>query len=833
MTVCRSRRRRLAQLAKRFIVTLCAAGLLPVAASADGALTAADPGAAAAIEEIVVTAQRREENLQKTSVPIDVLSGNELRNANVLNMTDLTAAVPGLQIGEGAGPVQIYIRGVGDFGSTPINNPAVATNIDGVYVARTQALAGNFFDVARVEVLDGPQGTLYGRNASGGAINIITNRPSFDAVSGYGDVEVGNLYLHEFQGALNLPVSSDLAVRLAGQAVDRNGYVSPTGGDDDKHQATRLQALWRTDNVTLLVGGDYAHVGGIGPDFVVFSNNNAGTGSPYTSELSAPARNYFYAAAATQRLCIPGGFFPGYSVAGNCPPVAPYPSPPFPPGAVGPYDSLVAFPSAVPQQDNKFYDAHAELTVDFGAAQLTVLPAHRVAELDNTTFPGSFLYTSQGTSTANSVETRLGGTSSSLKWVGGLYYFKEIYDSNENIDAGLIQDNSPVTDQSTRSEAAFGEVTFSISPATRLIAGARYTSDHKNLADTLTATPPTIAFLPVSPQGIGCFMALPKPCVLESIAGDATFNKPTWKVGLEHDLARDNMLYATVSTGFKAGGFNQAASVINPSAPSSFQPETLTAYELGSKNRFLDQRLQVNVELFYWDYKNHQEPHINLDGQDQIDFAYTNAGKATSSGVDLEVEWQATSADRLNGTVEYNHAYYNSFTYDVPNNASGGPFARGAGNGFSSFEPLSPLAANTACATSPITAGPLMGGVHVDCSGYQLLHAPSWMATAGFSHRFTFASGGSLTPALDAQYSGPQWLAIDFLPAERAPSYVTTNATLTYVAASDHWSIVAFGRNLTNQTVETVAFENPFIAGYVTGSVGLPRTYGARLSVRF
>ena len=203
--------------------------------------------------------------------------------------------------------------------------------------------------MARVEVLKGPQGTLYGRNASGGAINIITNRPSFDAVSGYGDVEVGNYSLREFQGALNLPVSSDLAVRLAGQAVDRDGYVSPTGGDDDKHQAARLQALWRTDNVTLLVGGDYAHVGGIGPDFVVLSNNNAGTGSPYTSELSAPARNYFYAASATQRLCIPGGFFPGYSVAGNCPAVAPYPAPPFPPGAVGPYDSLVAFPSAVPQ----------------------------------------------------------------------------------------------------------------------------------------------------------------------------------------------------------------------------------------------------------------------------------------------------------------------------------------------------------------------------------------------------------------------------------------------------------------------------------------------------
>ena len=832
MTGNRSSPRRLAQLFKKFIVTLCAVWL-PVVVLAEGTPTAAAPGAAAAIEEIVVTAQRREENLQKTSVPIDVVSGEALKNANVLRMTDLSAVVPGLQIGQGAGPTQIYIRGVGDFGSTPINNPAVAANIDGVYVARSQALEGNFFDVARVEVLKGPQGTLYGRNASGGAINIITNRPSFDAVSGYGEVEVGNYSMRAFQGALNLPVSSNLAVRLSGQAVDRDGYVPTTGGNDDKHQAGRLQVLWSTDNVTLLIAGDYAHVGGVGPDFVVQSNNRAGTGSPYTSELSPAARNYFYAAAATQGLCIPGGFFPGYSGAGDCPAMAPYPSPPFPPGAAGPYDSLVAFPNGLPRQDNKFYDAHAELTVDFGASQLTVLPAHRVAELDNTTFPGSFLYMSEGTSTANSMEARLGGTSSSLKWVGGLYYFKETYDSNENIDAGLIQDNSPVTDQSTRSEAAFGEVTFSITPETRLIAGARYTSDHKYLATTLTSTPPTIAYLPVSPQGTGCFMGLPKPCTLESIAGDATFNKPTWKVGFEHDLAPDNMLYATASRGFKAGGFNQAASVTNPSAPSQFAPETLTAYELGSKNRFFDQRLQVNVELFYWDYLNHQEPHINLDGQDQIAFAYTNAGKATSNGADLEVEWQATKADRLNGSVEFNHSYYNSFTYDVPNNASGGPFARGVGNGFGSTDPMSPLAANTACATSAITAGPLTGGVHVDCSGFQLLHAPTWSSSAGYSHRFTFDARGSLTLALDAQYSGPRWLAIDFLAAERAPSYVTTDASLTYVAASNNWSVAAFGRNLTNETVETVAFENPFIAGYVAGSVGPPRTYGARLSVRF
>jgi iron complex outermembrane receptor protein len=819
------------------MLALGAAGL-PIAAFAQTAPEATGPQATApeavpVIEEVIVTAQRREENLQKTSVPMDVVSGDELKNANVVQMTDLSATVSGLQIGNGAGPTQIYIRGIGDFGSTPITNPAVATNIDGDYVARTQALAGNFFDVARVEVLKGPQGTLYGRNASGGAINIITNRPDFNTFGGYGDLEVGNYSTASLEGALNLPITSDLAVRVAGQVVSRDGYVSTTGGNDDKHQAGRIQILWRHEGVTLLLAGDYAHNGGVGPDSVVMSDNHAGTGSALTSALSPQAMSYFYAASAAQGLCVPAGFFPGYPVTGNCPAAAPYPTPPFPPGTVAPYDSLVAFPGARPYQDNTFYDAHAELTVDLGAAQLTVLPAHRVAELDNTTFPGSFGYTSQGTSKTDSLEARLGGSNDILKWVGGLYYFKEVYDSNENIDAGLIQDNSPVTDQSTRSEAAFGELSYSVTRSTRLIAGARYTSDTKDLATTLTAIPPTIAYLPVSPQGISCAMGLPNPCVLESVAGEASFDKFTWKTGLEHDLAADNMLYATASEGFKAGGFNEAASISNPSAPSTFQPETLIAYELGSKNRFLDERLQVNLELFYWDYQNHQEPHINLDGQGQVGFTYANAGRATSDGGDLELEWRASNADRLRGSVEYNHAYYNSFSYDVPFNPLGAPFARGAGNGFASSDPMSPLAANTACATSGIATGPLAGGVHVDCSDFQMLHAPTWTASGGYSHRFGFHTGDSLTLALDAQYSDSRWLAIDFLPSERAPSYVLANAALTYASAHDHWSISLFGRNLLNDNVYTIAFENPFTAGYVTGSVGLPRTYGCRLSVRF
>src|SRR6185437_11419070 len=146
----------------------------------------------AGLSEIVVTAQRFEENAQRSSVAIQVLPAQELERANVNEATDLNRIVPGLQIGTGGGAAQIYIRGVGDFAASALSNPAVAVNVDGVYVSRAQAVNSNFYDLARIEVLKGPQGTLYGRNASGGAVNLITNRPSLGGEEGNVELTGGN-----------------------------------------------------------------------------------------------------------------------------------------------------------------------------------------------------------------------------------------------------------------------------------------------------------------------------------------------------------------------------------------------------------------------------------------------------------------------------------------------------------------------------------------------------------------------------------------------------------------------------------------------------------------
>ena len=202
-----------------------------------------------------MTAQRREETLQKSSLEIQLVSGAELTSEGVTQAKDLNALVPGLQIAQGGSATQIFIRGVGDISSSELSNPGVAFNVDGVYVGRPEAVASTFYDVQRVEVLEGPQGTLYGRNTSGGAINVITNQPSTSAgTTGYVSFEGGNYALKHGTGALNYtdqraslrcaPLSmSSIAMDISATARTTTS-TRPDGSTYSGSQATRCP-YWR------------------------------------------------------------------------------------------------------------------------------------------------------------------------------------------------------------------------------------------------------------------------------------------------------------------------------------------------------------------------------------------------------------------------------------------------------------------------------------------------------------------------------------------------------------------------------------------------------------
>lgn len=764
-------------------ISILALGFVSANAMAQSAPANADSDASSAestamdptgITDIVVTAERRTSSVQRTSIPMEVLGSDALKSAGVAQATDLTRLTAGVQIGAVGPTPQVYIRGVGDFGSTAVSNPAVAFNIDGVYVARTQSISGNFYDVQRVEILKGPQGTLYGRNASGGAVNVITNRPDMNGISANLGFEVGSYSQISADGAINLPVASNLALRLAYQVMHREGYSS-TGLGDDKHQSVRLQALWEPrDGISLLVSGDYTHMGGLGASYVLFPRLPGR--SPWT-DVTDPAVSGLYEAAS-----------------------------PFP-GAINSPDAQRA------GQNMRFANIHAEFNADLGFATLTVLPSYRYAKMSYTAFPtfeyrvgqdlGAFPDRPE-TSRATTAEVRLGHDTANLKWVVGGYFFDEKQHADSLVYSGLIQNSFTSPELASRSYAAFGQATYSVLPALRLIVGGRYTYDRREAV--------SLRKYNVFPS-LGCLDPATPACLVEDLRGRKVFRNFSWKAGFEWDVAPQSMAYATASRGFKAGGLSLSGALEGGTSPATYRPEILTAYEVGIKNRFLGNKLQVNLEAFYWDYKDHQESLVTLDGNGVIGQVFINAGKARQFGGSIDIVARPTQSDTFRVAAEYLSSKYTEFVYQQP----------------AAF--IAP--GSTGCQLTPAgvgMAGPLL---NIDCTGFQLTHAPKWTGNASYSHRFDLADGSYIEAQSGLTFASSRWLAPEFIANERAPGYVSIDASIRYALGDDNASLTLFVRNLTKETVYTGGIESPFVPGLVAANIGPPRTFGARAEFKF
>ena len=729
------------------------------------AQTPAEPDDAAVIGEVTVTAQRYQESAQRSSLAIQVLSADELQRAVVTEATDLNRIVPGLQIGTGGGASQIYIRGVGDFAASALSNPAVAVNVDGVYISRPQGINSNFYDLERIEVVKGPQGTLYGRNASGGAVNLITARPQFDGMHGNLSATLGDYSLRHFEGALNLPLSDTVAVRGAFNFSERDGYLSD-GTDDEDRKAARVRLLWQPgENFSVLVNVDGAKEKGNGPGYVQLPR--PGGSDPWRS-ASSPEANGILASTP------PIGFL-----------VAPIGT-----------DSF---------RDNEFWNVSAELNWDFGAATLTVLPAYRDVQISERNYPAGLRNTiPDASSKQKTLEARLSNTTDALKWVAGLYYYDEDQEAQQEIYQGLFQDQSGSYFPKTRSYAAFGQATFSVTDTLRLIGGARYTDEDRKVTGSLYTNTPN-----------GLPPGTPLPALLVEFDGDRSFSSTTWKAGIEYDVTPENMLYFTASTGFKAGGFNQTVAPLD-----AYEPEKLTAYELGSRNRFFDGRVQLNFELFDWDYEDNQIAHVIFDPLGNINLVTQNAGQATIRGANVDLQVALTSVDRLRTFVEFNDTKYDSFVYDTAYSIFGSPL----------FNP-----ASTDCPVGAPFAGELFGTqlISVNCTGYPLPRAPKWTASAGYDHTFRLSNGSSLNAALSGQHLSERYTGFEFVAAQKAASARTYDFDVSYVSPSGRLMLGAFVHNIDNEPVYTGGSVQGFAPPLVYATVGPPRTYGIRLRYDF
>jgi iron complex outermembrane receptor protein len=784
-----------------------------------GALSAGAPAAAegSGIQDIVVTAQRREENLQRAAVAISAVTGDALREAGVTRPTELTAVVPSLQVATAAGPYNVfYLRGVGNFNANAFSDAGIAFNFDGVYIGRPSGSTGFFYDLERVEVVKGPQGTLYGRNATGGAINVISRKPDLGTFGVVASAEYGNYDALRLDAAVNLPLGDIAAVRLAGIHVRHDGYMNDGTDDQDDLGGRASLRVDATPDLRLDIVADYFRQRGQGPG-----------ATPLLAPQGVPTPTTF---SLDDRIGI-------FSPAGE----ALYTS-----QRAGPFGrNFYPFPAGYqPFQKNEAWGVAGTLNWDNSLGTVTLIAAHREIGLNYLSYTPAFQVLEENRTKQNSAELRFATTEDfPLRAIIGAFYFNEktrgepgAYSSNWNgqFDSDLKLD--------TESEAIFGRLTYAITPEVRLTVGARQTWEDKSFSGTRISltrvcfapscpNAPPLPFQPL-PPALGTFpsVVVPGPpfgpapyggfpdvvaapnlaqiAVIVNNNEQRDFRKFTWRAGADWDITSHNLLYASFETGFKSGGF-----FFSPGR-NSYEPETIEAFTLGSKNRFLDNRLQVNIELFHWRYKDQQISHlINIGGIPT--FATENVGRATFKGFEIETELRPAANTTLSADVQYLDAEYNNFEFLQANQS-------GIAN---------PAIFNgTGCPTTGFDAATNNSFV-VDCSGRRPVNAPKWTVNLGAQQRIPVSFGEIVLDAR-AHYQSTTLIGLEFVPIEYQEGFWLTDAAATYYAPDRQYFIGAFVNNIFDETVASHMFPTPG-TNLFPATLRPPRSYGIRAGFEF
>jgi iron complex outermembrane receptor protein len=596
---------------------LSAAG--PAAAQTAPSTPAKVAETSVAVAEVVVTAERRETAVQSTPIAITALTSESLERANVQTVERLVQLTPSMHFNDVIGEAFLSIRSVGGEPNTSAGgDPSVSFNVDGVYIARPTSVSSILFDVERIEVLRGPQGTLYGRNATGGAINVITKAPNFTEFGGTADVLFGNYNDRRARAAINIPLVTDrVALRLSAVSDRRDGYLKnlsfPNGSGDLNDldvNAYRAQLGFRfTDDVELTLRADTTHRGGNGP--------------------MLKAQGPFGNPALT------------------APPPRGYGAPP------NPDDPFAIYQDQPSKFDVKETGVSGELRWHGpGKAGLTVIAAHRKADYrfsrDQDSSGARFaISVADQSAQQDTVEARLASESSGpLTWLGGAYYFREKGFSTVVLSVlapsgAVLLTARPRLDIVSVSKAVFGQATYALNDRLNLTGGLRYTWDQKDAVQYVRTGPQNI----VTPSS-------------------SSWSAPTGKVTVDYKLNPNAFLYGTISRGYKAGGY----SLDGP----AFNPEKIWAYEAGVKTRLFDRRLQLNFSAFYYTQKDLQVSQTGIGNSGAPVLITDNAGAATTRGA--EVEFQATPVRDLHisGSLTYLHARYDQYTsVDQVNTAAG------------------------------------------------------------------------------------------------------------------------------------------------------------------
>jgi iron complex outermembrane recepter protein len=710
----------------RVATTLCACAVASVLNSARAENTAGDT---ATLDEVVVTAQRQEENLQKTPIAVTAITSDEFDKLGNGNVATLTMIAPSLQVSNnGGGGALIGIRGIITGNGTDVGDPAVAFETDGLYHARSQTQGSTLFDIDHIEVLRGPQGTLYGRNATTGVVNVISKKPGQKSEA-QGYIEAGNYRSLNAFGAINVPISDAVAVRGAFVSVNHdpiyNNNLGRAQDYGDLHEtAARLTGLINaTDNVSILLRGAYDQITGNGPPQSVPIPLSA---DPYTFNVNGQGT-------------VNSQQFTGQAV----------------------MDWKLPF---------------ATLTYEAGY--------HKSDGFARISSSGPTVLANPTSSNTQQHELRISNATDKFKYVAGVFYFDESQVWMIYVDP-FIRFLMP--DESQDSKAAFGQATYSITDALRLTAGLRYTQDHK----TRTGGNFTLNVPAGSPPG-----TLPywNDVGAHNFA-DISSSKTTYKVGVDYDIAAESLLYTSVATGYKQGGFFDGDQT---KRDNTYKPENVLSFEVGYKSRFLDNRLQLNVAAFNYKYTDFQVSY--REALPSLITRTYNAQEAKNTGLEIELEAAPSLNDHLGLSVTWLHARYAQF--DIPN----GPDAYG----------------------------------RFSYSGNSLPYAPDYGVNAQWDHTWSLANNSTITFGVLSHWQSATYLEFhDFAPSKQ-DAYSKTDLNLTWGEVKGHYSVTAFVRNVENKTVLVSASlpgaVQPAGGGYApipttgTGSLGQPRTFGVRMN---
>jgi iron complex outermembrane recepter protein len=836
------------------MMTRAAVVVLAISGSLAGAeaLAADATTSAPVLDEIIVTAQKRSENLQDVPISVVAINAQQVQDAGITNIRNMAILTPGLTVtSEGNEAITTArIRGIGTVGDNPGLESSVGVNIDGVYRPRNGVAFGDLGEIEQIEVLYGPQGELFGKNTTAGVINITTKRPS-NTFGAMAELTGGNFTDMEARASITGPLSDGIAGRLYAGFQQNKGWMPVVNGvgpstqnsTNSRHAYnTRGQLLFTpSDDVDILIIADYA------------KRNESCCGA--VVQYPGPFQGLVNLFASTPALGgVPGGL-------GNSPLVGQ-------PGVTRLPNSYVAYANSIITQRVQDMGVSGELNWNLGFGKLTSITAWR----DNTVSGGNDVdytgidlisFPDHGNNNSTdfkqfSEELRLAGKSGALDWLVGAFFSNEILTNRAELAVGnqfetyvsavasastqgqipfdpllisQLTGNAPGATyfgtgyfdsykQTARSFALFTNETWNITQGLDLTVGLRGTEEKKtatadfnslgggpgcaallnNIGGVLATPQPAPLFL----IGYGCFSGLDPEFSGTSFDQSNTEGNLSGTVKLSYRFNPDVMTYASWANGYKAGGFNlsRVTSAPTPADPLGLKPdydthfprETVESYEVGIKTTLFDKTLRLNGAIFYQKYNDFQ-----LNTFTGIQFVVTSLKEVVSKGVSLDFAWATPlSGLTMAGGVTQALTNINNFGSAEPD------FCGGPGN--------------TGC---------LMR------ENNRLSFAPLWSGALSATYLLPVSSTMGIRTSAEGKYNSSYNTGSDLDPRKIQGGYGLLNARIGFGALDESWAVEAWGANLTDKYYYAVAFDSPFQYNTITSYLAAPRTFGLTARMRF